>query len=239
LKTSLLASASLGAIMLATGAHAADLGARPVYKAPPAPPAPWSWTGIYVGGTIGAVAAHSSMADDPAAAAVYLGNDIADSDTTSVIGGLEAGYNWQIGHVVLGVEGDISWSSVNRTVVLPGLDPDSFSSRLNDLWTVRGRLGWAADRALFYATGGAAFANLNNQVNSPSFLFTAAPSSTVAGWAAGAGFEYALTNHWTAKAEYLHVGFEDRTATDNAGFGYGFKFKDSLDIGRVGINYKF
>ena len=48
------------------------------------------------------------------------------------------------------------------------------------------------------------------------------------------------SDHWTAKAEYLHVGFSGtRTAMDSGGTGYIFDYKDKLDIGRVGINYKF
>ena len=58
------------------------------------------------------------------------------------------------------------------------------------------------------------------------------------GWTVGGGVEYAFADHWTAKAEYLHVSFLDRTVTDVT-TGYVFDFKDQLDIGRVGINYKF
>jgi outer membrane immunogenic protein len=61
----------------------------------------------------------------------------------------------------------------------------------------------------------------------------------VTGWTAGGGIEYALTNNWTVKAEYLHVDFGTRTASSSAVSGYSFDFKDTLDIGRVGINYKF
>ena len=48
-----------------------------------------------------------------------------------------------------------------------------------------------------------------------------------------------LTDHWTVKAEYLHVGFAQRTVSITPLATYTFDFKDKLDIGRVGINYKF
>jgi len=105
---------------------------------------------------------------------------------------------------------------------------------------VRGRLGLAFDRVLIYGTGGVAFADLKGQLSDPANPFVASPGSSVTGWTAGGGVEYAFTDHWTAKAEYLHVGFADQTVTvAPGGTSYTFKFKDALDIGRVGINYKF
>jgi outer membrane immunogenic protein len=96
---------------------------------------------------------------------------------------------------------------------------------------------------LVYGTGGAAFASFKNELTDPPSVigFTVSPSSGATGWTAGGGIEYAFADHWTARAEYLHVGFPDRTAAVSPIplNNYGFIFKDSLDIGRVGINYKF
>jgi opacity protein-like surface antigen len=93
---------------------------------------------------------------------------------------------------------------------------------------------------LVYGTGGVAFANLKDQYFSPLFPFTASTNSFDTGWTAGAGVEFALFGNWTAKAEYLHVGFPNRSsAVTVIGNTYTFNFKDSADIGRVGINYKF
>jgi outer membrane immunogenic protein len=239
-KAAFLTSVSVGALILASGAQAADL-ARPVYKAPVAPPPAWSWTGFYVGGTLGGVVGHDSVTNDPGSLFPFLSAPV-NLNSAGVIGGLEAGYNWQISQVVLGIEADASWSSLKQsgttTSVLP--TPDTFSSRLDMLSTIRGRLGWAFDRTLLYGTGGVAFANLKDQLADSAFPFTATPSSNLTGWTAGGGIEYAFTDHWTAKAEYLHVGFSGtRTAMDSTGIGYRFDYKDRLDIGRVGINYKF
>jgi outer membrane immunogenic protein len=249
-KKTLLAGVSLGAIALATGSQAADLPTRPAYKAPALAPAPWSWTGFYVGANIGAVRGQSSASDDPSqpSGIFWIGGASPGSvsaDSTGVIGGLQAGYNWQFANLVLGVEGDISFSSLDRTVPVPTAPGgnDSYNSRLSALGTVRGRIGWAFDRLLLYGTGGAAFASLKDEYTaSPIPLgFTVSPSSGRTGWAAGGGLEYAFTDHWTVRAEYLHVGFGDRTVTvaPCCSTAYAFVFKDSLDIGRVGINYKF
>lgn len=243
MKTSLLAGVSVGALVLASGAQAADLAAHPMYKAPPSAPALWSWTGFYLGGTVGAASEHSTLSQDPFS--LVFGAILPGSLTTrgtSVIGGLEAGYNAQISNIVVGIEGDVSWASLNRSVSTTDLlagGTDTYSSRLDNLSTFRGRLGWAIDRTLFYGTGGVAFADLKDQLSAAAYPFTANPNSNVTGWVAGAGIEYALWDHWTVKAEYLHVGLPNRTAMNNGGRGYAFDFKDSLDIGRVGINYKF
>jgi outer membrane immunogenic protein len=242
MKTTLLAGVSLGALAIAVGAQAADLS-RPVYKAPVAAPA-WYWTGFYVGGTFGGVWARSTVGNDPASAFGGYFNPFYFSDFTTngagVIGGAEAGYNWQVANWVLGLEVDFSGSSLNHTVASPyPFLTDTFQTRLNWLSTVRGRIGYASNGWLVYGTGGAAFASLKDSYYSTPLASVAAPRSTVAGWTVGGGVEYALTDHWTVKAEYLHVGFENRTATDTSGFGYIFDFRDRVDIGRVGINYKF
>ena len=234
-KTTLFVGVALGAIALAPGAQAADLGARPIYKAPVMVPPAWSWSGFYVGANVGAAYARSSIGDDPSSLIALLGGNTIAANTTGVIGGLQAGYNWQFNSFVFGLEGDISVASLNGSQTL---GPFVFSSRLNDLGTIRGRLGWAFDRVLVYGTGGVAFANLNDQFGNIAGPATVGPSSSVTGWTAGAGVEYAFADHWTARAEYLRVGFQNRTLTVVPG-PYVFDIKDSLDIGRVGINYKF
>ena len=243
MKKSLLASVSLGALAIASGAQAADMAAaRPVYtKAPVAAPV-WNWTGFYVGANVGYANERTSISNPGANYFFPVGSSF-DSNQGGIIGGLEAGYNWQFSNVVLGVEGDISGASLGRTTLsapLGLLAGDAYSGNVTALGTVRGRLGFAFDRVLVYGTGGVAFADLKDQYVSASFPFTAAASSSATGWTAGGGVEYAFSGNWSAKVEYLHVGFSSRPATLNPiGTPYTFAFKDSLDIGRVGINYKF
>ena len=239
MKRVLLASASIAALMVASGAQAADLSTPPVYKASVAPPPAWTWTGFYLGGTFGAVSSRDTISNDPATFIPWLNTPIT-MNGTGVIGGLEAGYNWQVAQVVFGIEGDVSWSSLRKSSIEPAPGfADTLSSSLKTLGTVRGRLGWAFDRVLVYGTGGVAFADFKDQLADPFFPFTATPSSSRTGWTAGGGVEFAITDHWTAKAEYLHVGFSNKTAMDTTGIGYVFDYKDALDIGRLGINYKF
>ena len=237
MKRSLFAGASLGVLALATGAQAADLGPPTVNKSPPLPPR--SWTGFYVGANVGAAWGHSAISNDPGP--LWL-TAPGNANATNVIGGVQGGYNWQINNVVLGVEGDFSLTGISQSILAasPALPRDVYSSKITDLATIRGRIGWAFDRVLVYGTGGAAFASVNDRLADRAVPFVASPGSSVAGWTAGGGLEYAVTNHWTAKIEYLHVGFSNRSATaPPPSPAYAFAFADSVDIARAGINYKF
>ena len=237
----MLVGAAVAGGLLAGTAYAADLPPKMPVKAPLVVP-PLTWSGFYIGANVGAAWARSSVGDDPATSFLWMAGTTTSADKTALIGGFEAGFNWQFSSLVLGVEGDISFAALDRSVVVTGgtgLGNDVYSSRLSGLGTVRGRVGLAFDRALVYGTGGVAFANLSDTLTDPLVPFTASPGSNVTGWAAGGGIEYALVDHWTVKAEYLHVALHDRTASDSSGNGYVFAFKDSLDIGRIGINFKF
>lgn len=242
IKGLLLAGVAFAGGLPVGAVSAADLPSpvRMPVKAPVMAPA-FSWTGFYLGADVGGVWARDSIADDPSTTFRWLNGTTTTINGAGAIGGFEAGYNWQISNVVLGVEGDVSFSSLKKTItgLTPALPADTFGTRLSTLSTLRGRIGWAFDRTLIYATGGAAFATLKDTYNDVAAQFTANPGSNVSGWTAGGGLEYAFTDHWSAKAEYLHVGLPNRTATSSNGNGYSFAYKDSLDIGRAGINYKF
>lgn len=101
--------------------------------------------------------------------------------TDGWLGGAFAGYNFQVSpNVVVGVEGDIT--GTNRTT-------NSWDS------SIRGRLGYAYDRYLFYGTGGVAFGDIKNS----------GMSKTKTGWTLGAGIEAALTSNLTGRLEYRHT----------------------------------
>lgn len=207
-----------------------------------AAPAAFNWSGFYVGGNVGFVSARSSVADGFGSTPInFLSGATFSANGTSLIGGFQAGYNWQMSNVVFGLEGDLSFGSQNRsTNVFAQNQTSTFSSRLSALGTIRGRIGFAVDRFLVYGTGGVAFADLKNTFNDPIIPFTAGPGSSVTGWAAGAGVEFVITQNWIARAEYLHAGFADRSASTPVFTNfYVFAFKNSFDIGRLGLSYKF
>jgi outer membrane immunogenic protein len=223
-------------------ASAADLGRpapAPVYTKAPIV-VPFSWTGFYVGVEGGGSWGRSKHVD------ALTGLD--DTPTFNVNGGLvggTAGYNWQTGNFVLGVEGDWSWVDEKGSAVDTGpAGNPAFSSFTKEKWlaTARGRAGYAANTALFYVTGGYAAANVNVGVSSTATGVTFDQATqTRSGWTGGAGIEWAFTPNWSAKAEYLFVGLQDRGfVTPTLGSGFNRSNVPLNDnIARVGVNYRF
>lgn len=265
MKRTFLAVAAL-ATLIGTPALAADM-APPVYKAPP-PAAPmWSWSGFYAGVNLGGAWGTSkyTLTFPPGtgwspANQTQLANDgAATLNMGSVSGGGQIGYNWQVNNIVFGPEADIQYIGLRKTNAFtqPGpilglITPYTFteSSRSDWMATVRGRLGVTAGRVLFYGTGGVAFANsasadtLNFPTLLPAATFTGAGarSSVQTGWTAGGGVEWAFTDHWTAKAEYLYARFPTSTTginPINVTFTQAYTDRLTVNLARAGVNYKF
>ena len=241
--------AAVAALGFASHASAADLPVKaPLYKAPVAAPA-FSWTGFYIGINAGAASSRSNVSNTfcPGGAPCYPGvasgasasagssGDITDS---SFIGGIQAGYNWQMEALVLGVETDIDFLGVNasRSVRAP-YDPTDpiFGVDVNDrvradyLGTLRGRLGYASGASLLYATGGLAYTTLRHSHDFSEFGFGSdthcsgsnfcdlggsSDSKFKAGWTVGGGGEWALNRNWSLKAEYLYADLGGVSSTN-------------------------
>jgi outer membrane immunogenic protein len=214
--------ACAGLVALAGSAAAADLppGPAPYYKAPPAY-APYSWTGFYIGLNGGGGFGQSTW------------GSVGSFDLSGGLVGGTVGYNYQIGQVVLGAESDIDWSDIrgtSTTVTCP-LGCTTGNSWLS---TVRGRVGYAADRFMPYVTGGAAFGNIN--ASSPGLV---GASTTNAGWTVGTGIEFAITGRWSAKVEYLFVDLGKFNCGPNCGGGFVDNVSFTTNILRAGVNYRF
>ena len=267
--------AALGALAAMTvGASAADLSPRPYTKAPPPPPPAFSWTGFYVGATVGAArtSADVSLNTVNGTPPLYNPLDIPNLNAfgspsmseTNAIFGLKGGYNQQWGAWVLGVEGDISSFHFDPTransgnpfvVTFPGAGSAQITTNVETSWlaTIRGRVGFAADRLLIYGTGGAAFANVKysntyrgfSPLGSGFEFEGASTSQTQVGWAAGAGIDYALWSNLILSVEYLHVDLGSISAAGLVTTGsaatatMNFSTKVTSDIGRFGAAYKF
>ena len=204
-------------------AAAADLPPRmapaPYYKAP-AEVQVYNWTGFYIGINGGGGFGRSQW------------DSTGGFNTSGGLVGGTVGYNYQFGQGVVGLEGDIDWADINGTTnaACP------LGCKTSDHWlsTVRGRLGYAADRFMPFVTGGAAFGDI--RASTPGF---AGGNNTNAGWTVGAGLEFAIAGNWTAKAEYLYVDLGKfncgiscgAIATDNVSF--------TTNIVRAGVNYRF
>jgi outer membrane immunogenic protein len=195
-KTLLLSSAML--IAAISTASAADL-TRPMYtKAPPvAPPEVFSWTGFYIGLNVGGKWAHTDDTIDVPGASFGLGST---TDST-VIGGGQIGYNWQApgSPWVFGIEADADGQHWKTTRTIGGpLGPfiagDTFTVESNWEASIRGRIGYAWDRTLLYATGGAAFTEVKGG-NTLVGIGSVTDDQTLVGGTVGGGIEYAFTNN--------------------------------------------
>jgi outer membrane immunogenic protein len=187
--------ASVGSVLLfaLTPAFAADMP-MPM-KGPPAPyMAPfYNWTGFYVGVNGGWAFGQSRWSGGGASSPNF-------NIDGPVIGGT-LGYNMQMGAIVAGIEGDFDWSNIRGTShsAFCGGAAGGCTTRNNWLGTGRLRIGYAFDRWLPYATGGAAFGDI--KATSPGGSTT----RTNVGWTIGGGVEWGFLANWTAKAEYLYV----------------------------------
>jgi outer membrane immunogenic protein len=216
------------------------------------PPA-FSWTGLYVGGQIGYQwgATNFDSGTYTIPGETYV-SGLPDYDASGIVGGVHLGYNWQLNEWLLGVEGDIEGSSYSGSgfgtgsAGGPGLPPVAFPSPGFSSYTTniplegsaRLRIGYAWDRVLFYATGGAALADIQNSYTAPggSDSFSAARF----GWTLGAGIEYAVDDNWSIRAEYRYTDFgEFNEFFVNTYPAYLTRLHIIDDAVRVGFSYKF
>ena len=207
MKRVVVGAMGMALVGFAASAEAADMYAPRAPYTVNQPLNSFSWAGPYLGGNLG-----------------YEWGSVSNNPTkpSGFAGGVQAGYNWQMGSWVFGVEGDIEASAANDTFA-----PWKFSNP----WfgTLRGRAGYAISNVLFYGTGGLAFAELTGQT------FGLSESHTTAGWTAGLGAEVGLAPHWSAKIEYLYVDLSSSQFVTVTGTQHGYRFGTF----RAGVNYHF
>jgi outer membrane immunogenic protein len=248
MRTFLLTATLLPA--LCGAAMAADLSRAPrpyPVRIPPDTSVYMGWSGFYVGLNAGGGAGNGrstfSMTGNPAFATV-------NNFLSGAIGGAQAGFNWQTGATVLGIETDVQASGVKGGIDAPcaaGLCAvpltASYSQKVPWYGTVRGRLGVAASGWLIYATGGYAYARIETDAFAAAGATAAAFSlhETRGGWTVGSGIEVAFAPGWSARLEYLYLDFGNRSTTmtfaalpaivDDA--------RLSMNVVRAGVNYRF
>ena len=203
-RSTLAVLASTSAILVSIPARAADLPS-PVQPVAPIAYAPsFSWTGFYVGGELGWIGTNPEYT----AGAVLLGTPFVVSAATGKDGmsyGVLAGYNYQVGNVVLGIEGDFEGWTVGK-IRYTAITGDFLTAHSKWGGSVRGRLGYAADRVLVYISGGAAFVSTETSI--PTTGISIGGDDTRVGWTVGAGLDYAFTNNWFTGFEYRYSQFQ-------------------------------
>jgi outer membrane immunogenic protein len=228
MRRGLFALLAVAGVTTGTGiASAADIQ-RPVYKAPPAGvmPVAYDWTGFYVGGHVGYGWADKSWQDG-------FGLFGISQQANGFLGGGQAGFNYQVGQFVFGVEGDMSWSGMKGST---NTLASSFNTDVDWTATLTGRLGMAFDRWLVYGKGGAAWARDRYSTNFYTFPGTEV-TDTRLGWTVGAGVEYAFAPQWTAKLEYNYMDFGTRSVSFAPGFSTDID--QQVHAVKFGVNYKF
>jgi outer membrane immunogenic protein len=261
MKKLLLASVAAVAFCAAP-AFAADMPVKaPVYKAGPAP---FSWSGCYLGGHVGYGWGNdrNSFAD-----AILSGGTEGEGfppefasfnhNTSGGVYGGQLGCNYQApNNWVWGVEGELFGSGIKGSHTNPedATDPGTFSKfESRNRWNsdVALRLGYAVDRSLLYGKVGVAWGNFRYTESHDDFPTThSCPgggtcsvniNDTRAGLLLGAGWEYALQNNWTFKVEYNHINYgSHQIAYPNAVATMPtFPVRDTENIIKVGVNYLF
>ncbi len=203
----------IGALM-STSAMAAD----------PMVAAPYDWTGVYIGAQVGADWLHPNPP---------LVNDV-QPNAAGFAGGIDAQALWQSGNFVFGGVVDANIASTNASAPCANAaftcaDGSNFNA------SVRAKLGFAADRALFYGTGGWGWADYhgstNNGTNFPA-------SKGLNGWVLGAGMAFAINDKWSVGAEYLHYDLGSANLTTMV-YDANYGVKPTLDTVMLNLSYKF
>jgi outer membrane immunogenic protein len=234
--------------LVAVTSYAGPEPMSPSKEVAPMPSPPCNWNGFYLGLNAGGEFGHSEDKD--------LDNyNFPDRpwgySESSFVGGEQAGYNFQWGWLVLGPEIDAGYMDVSGSKVEPGFPGDTVGKSNSDFYaTFRGRVGFALDCWLFYATGGGIGVNYHTQVIDDSRT-EAGPDSIFAskqefdwGYTVGGGVERMFNfwgRRWSFKVEYLYFdlgsqSFSGLSANDGI---YGWRGDTTGHIVRGGLNFHF
>lgn len=171
------------------------------------------WTGLYVGGHLGAGVGVFSWSDP------YPAPPTGDRvKTAGALGGAQLGYNAQFGQIVAGAEMSGSFARLEGADTCFGLLTPSTNAGLQcentimPLGTITGRLGYAFGRSMLYGRAGAAVARVNYALNSGA-AGGGVDGRTVTdwGWTVGGGIEHALNARWSVNVDYKYVDFGTRS----------------------------
>jgi len=214
-------------VALTASAGAADLGwnnpgpaTSPLYSSTSVT----DWNGFYAG-----VAGGYGWGTATTSPAIANTNN----SSTGWYAGAQAGFNADMGGLVIGGEGDLQWTNLGYNE--PAAGGGTFEGKLDMFGTIRARAGGTFGQVMPYVTLGAAFGRGTAQVINGGV--TTSQNATHFGWTAGVGIEAKATDNISVKAEYLYVDLGSQT--------YGGLPGGARDVGhkfsviRAGVNYHF
>jgi outer membrane immunogenic protein len=188
-----------------------------------------SWAGFYFGANLGGAWDNASaISTTGGGPPPQINTPLASSN---VLVGAHAGYNYQFNSIVFGVEGDLSGLPFGKSRIGPNATLGTVEASLSGLASLRGRIGYAFGRTLFYGTGGVGWIGENFQENSGlgKGANTLLPTNFVVP-VVGGGVEYKVSSHLTAGVEglvYLNSG--------NAPFANSTGRNYQFSSGNVGV----
>jgi outer membrane immunogenic protein len=227
---------------------------------------PWSgwYAGVNLGANWGGSQTRTTVAPGagvvvipPADASMINAAPLSDNNHTGFTGGIEGGYGYRAGNVVLGLETDFDAFDIKEqgaSLFTSGLliNPPityTLSHKLstNWLWTLRPRVGYIAGRWLIYGTGGLALSDVKLKASYadtriPANVINLSTSQTRAGWTAGGGVGFAISPNWALKVEYLYtdLGTVHAAASPASGFAVlGARSDVKSNVVRMGLDYRF
>jgi outer membrane immunogenic protein len=240
MKKLLLGAIGLVSLGMIAPVSAADLAARPYSKAPtPMIAAIYDWSGFYIGinGGWGTERRCFDIVN-------VAGTSVPDGchDTTGGVAGGQLGYRWQMGSLVLGIEGQGDWANLrgsNPSIAFPA---NVNRSRLDAFGLFTGQVGYAVNSALFYVKGGAAVVADRNDILTNNLVVATAPGDNRWGGTLGAGVEFGFAPNWSVGVEYDHLFIGNRTATFNTPAGVIFtndRVRGDTDLVTARVNYRW
>ncbi|ABD88336.1 outer membrane beta-barrel protein [Rhodopseudomonas palustris] len=231
-----------------------------------APPLAVNWTGVYVGGQLGAgfgpkhwsdsIGSTTSLvnpgSDFPAGTppGLNVGGFGKSTPMAGGLGGAQLGYNFQTGRTVLGVEADVAFADLKGShTIYSGLGGGQAEAHTTALGSVTGRVGYAVERNLLYVKAGGAWAVTDHTLDTSSIFIPSQGEgcchdnvrSTRLGWTVGAGLEYAVDRHWSAKLEYDYMDFGSQSVSFPVNARLGLPSVDidqAFHVVKMGVNYK-
>jgi outer membrane immunogenic protein len=232
MKTTVLAA--LLCLVAVSDGFAADMPS-PELAAPPRyePLLAYDWSGFYVGINGGYGFGHSDWINNA------LLFDLGSFGLNGGLAGGTLGINYQMGQFVLGFEADADWTMFKGTsaVAYCGAVTAGAACETQERWlaTFRGRIGYAVDRFLIFATAGGATGSIWAGLAPPGTF----DISNNFGWTVGGGVEGNITQNWTAKVEYLYVNLGSGVCPTNCGPAVPVNVQFNENLVRAGVNYRF
>jgi len=224
------------------------------------------FAGFYVGANVGGTWGNTDnkiTAASGTGSVVILPGDVNNINALAVEngngfrfhGGAEAGYNYQMGALLLGIETDFGFFDLKQSksstfqsaaLVNPPINITIHQEVTTDwLWTVRPRIGYVGGNWMVYGTGGMAMAPVkltttySDTAASPN-VFSASEDATKTGWALGFGGAYAFNPNWSLKAEYLYTDLgRVHASTSNSFATLTTEAQARANIFRLGVDYRF